>query len=282
MANRKTPAPSNTAGTISGVAALEDINDEISALWQYVQVPLSNVAGTANAITADCDVALDLNKKGQKFTLTPTLTNTAAGTLSVNNKPALALKNRDGSAIVANRLAAGRTEIIENDGVNYRLMNDAPAVVGGSLRSIFAYQLANNVNGQAYPVGWSKYPLNTLVINEITGLTFNGALNQLTLPARTYEIDAFMATYYRGTAFALYSVSDGQVISGTVNSSPANNSGPTRLVGKFTLTAPKVVELRLHNNPTVGAAGVTGLGQASFSSAPALPEQYGFLDLRSG
>jgi hypothetical protein len=278
VAVRKTPAPSNMAGLLGGAATLEAINSEVQGLWQYVQVPLSNVAGTANAITADCDVALDANKKGQKFSLTPIAANTGAGTLSVNTKPALALKNRDGSVLVANRLSIGRTEIIENDGVAFRLMNDAPAVAGGNYRSMFAYQLAVGTDGQGLPIGWSKYPLNTLVMNEIPGLTFDGALNQLTLSAKTYEFDAEVFSYASRSSMVLWNVTDNSAVLTGVRSSSYSNTERTRCVGKFTLAATKVFELRVFR---ASNTGVAGLGLNVNTSSPALPEQYGFLDLRS-
>jgi hypothetical protein len=278
MATRKTPAPSNTPGLIAGAAALEAINTEVQALWQYVQVPLSAVAGTANDITANCDVALDTNKKGQKFSLTPVVANTGAATLSINTKPQLALKNRDGSVLQANRLAIGRTEIVENDGVAFRLMNDAPAVAGGNYRSMFAYQLAVGTDGQGLPVGWSKYPLNTLVMNEIPGLTFDGALNQLTLSARTYEFDAEVFSYASRSNMVLWNVTDNTAVLTGVRSSSYSNTEKIRCVGKFTLAALKVFELRVFR---LSNTGVAGLGLNVNSTAPALPEQYGFLDLRS-
>jgi hypothetical protein len=278
MATRKTPAPSNTPGLIAGAAALEAINTEVQALWQYVQVPLSAVAGTANDITANCDVALDTNKKGQKFSLTPVVANTGAATLSINTKPQLALKNRDGSVLQANRLAIGRTEIVENDGVAFRLMNDAPAAVGGSYRSIFAYQLANGTASQNHAAGWIKLPLNTLIINEIPGLTFDGALNQVTLSARTYEFDAeHLMSNALGT-LGLYNVTDTVMVASQVRRSSVGYSSPWRCAGKFTLVAPKVFELRPY---IINGSGGGNYGGPLSTLAPALPEQYGFLDLRS-
>lgn len=281
VANRKTPAPSNALTPFNGTTTMEAINAEVQGLWQYAQVPLSNVAGSANDILADCDVPLDAYKKGQKFSLTPIAANTGPMRLNINNRGLMSLKNRDGSALIAGRIAVGRTEAIEYDGVNLRLMNDQPANVANSYRSIFAYQVANNVDGQGHATGWTKYPLNTLIINEIPSLSFDGALNQMTLQARTYEFDARAFIYYGTCAFLLWNVTDNQAVPGQVQTGQSTASGYTsnmNCVGKFTLTSTKVIELRQYWNTTASA---TGLGFKVGTVGPALPEQYGFLDLRS-
>ena len=277
-ANRKTPAPSNTGGVISGPTALEDILTEVDALFQFAQIPLSAVAGTANAITAVCDVVLDSNRKGQKFSLTPIFANTAATTLNIDGRGALAIKNRDGTPIGASRLAVGRTEVLENDGTAYRLLNDAPSSAGGFLRSIFAYQLASGSNGQATIAGWQKYPLNTLIQNEIPGLTFNAGLNQITLPALAYDwVDA--TVYYEAytAGVFLWNVTDNAAFPGMVRQT-CRYISPCRTAGKFNLSASKIAELRLY---CTAATGVTSLGAPLGIASPSvIPEQYGFIELR--
>jgi hypothetical protein len=279
VATRKTPAPSNSASPFNGIATMEAINAEVQGLWQYVPVPLSNVAGTANDITADCDVPLDAYKKGQKFTLTPLAVNTGATRLNINGKGLVSLKNRDASAVSAGRLAIGRTEAIEHDGVNLRLMNDAPASANGNYRSIFGYQTGNGIDGQGHAIGWTKYPLNTLILNEIPGLAFDGALSRITAQARTYEFDARAIFYVGRGVLLLWNVTDDQAVPGQFQiNAIAGNIITTSCIGKFTLASTKVLELRQYWDQAVAA---TALGFKVGTVAPALPEQYGFLDLRS-
>ncbi len=276
--NRVVPAPSNTAGTISGTAFAEDVNAEISALWQYTQLPLSNSAGAANAYTADCDVTLDTNKKGQKYTWTPYAPNTGPSVLNINGKGNVAVVNRDGSVLVAGRLSSTRTEIVENDGTSYRLMLDAPTSTG-LLRSCFAYQTAAGVDSQATPAGWSKYPLNTLIDNNIPGVTFDAANNQFTLPARTFEIVDFVSAVAQGRIVpVLWNVTDNVLQAGMARQ-PNYSYGSIRTSGKFILTSAKVFELRIY---TDRATGVTALGNAlNITSPVTIAEQYGFIDIRS-
>lgn len=274
MANRKTPAPSNGGSLVDGAALMEAINTEVVALWQYLQVPLSDIAGSVDAITAACDVMLDTNRKGQKFTFTPGAPNSGAVTLNINGRGALAVLNRDGTALSAGRLVAGRTEVVENDGTAFRLMQDNPPAQSGSLRAIFAFQLAAGTQGQNCLAGWQKYPLNTQVLNEIPGLTFNPANQQMILPARTYEISA--SVYFGQTNGVLvpWNATDGQMLPGIARLA-SNNYTTLHCAGKFTLAAAKTIELRLV------ASAPTYLGPAVSATNPAIPEQYGYIDIRS-
>lgn len=275
-ANRKTPAPSNTAGAISGVAALEDINTEVQALWQYLQVPLSDPpggTGAGNSYLAVADVAVDLNRKGQKFTWTPDRANTGAVDLDTG-AGALPLRDRVGAALTAGRLAVGRTEIVENMGTELRLVLDAPVASQSLKRSIFAYQLGTNVNGSGTAAGWNNYPLNTIILNEL-GLTFNAGTGQITLPAGDYDWveGSFHYVDARAAAF-LWNVTDDIPVPGIARQS-VNGYTPLRFVGKFTLAAAKIVRARLYCSVAVGS---TSLGTAlNITSPSAQPEQYGFL-----
>ncbi len=274
MPLRKTPAPSNAQAPFPGPDVMEAINTEVTGLWQYVQVPLSDVAGTANAITANCDVALDQNRKGQKFTLTPTAANTGAATLNVNDRGALPIINRDGSVLSAGRLIAGRMETVENDGAAFRLLQDKPPTTSGASRAIFAYQMPAGTAGQNSINGWSRYPLNTQVLNEIAGLVFDGVAQQLTLPAGTYDL---MASAYFGQYTGVlvpWNVSDNQMLAGIARV-VSNNYTFLQCAGKITLAATKIIELR------VAANAVASLGPPLNATSPAIPEQYGFLDIRS-
>lgn len=278
-ADRKVPAPSNTpGGDITGTDFMEDVLAEVQGLWRHAQVPLSGVAGSNN-ITASCDVALDVRNKGNKFTFTPFAANTAAVVLEINGKGVLPLRDRSGAELAGGRLSPGRAETVEDFGSEYRLMTDPPATGVPLLHALFAYQLAAGSNGGATAAGWNKYPLNTVIHNDIPGLAFNAGANQLTLPARTYdwvEADAYYAD--DDATLCLWNVSDNQMISGMARRA-GYNYGSVRTLGRFTLATPKTCELRLY--ATI-ASGSTSLGRAvGITSPSSIPEQFGFLALRS-
>jgi hypothetical protein len=277
--NRLVLAPSNTVGIISGTNFAEDVNAEVGGLWQYSQVPLSNSAGAANAYTADCDVALDAYKKGQKFTWTPSAANTTQSVLNINNKGNLAVLNRDGSVLVAGRLLPTRMEELENDGVALRLMLDPPSSTTGLLRACFAYQTAVGVDSQASANGWSKYPLNTVIENSISGALLDISNNQFTLPPRTYEIVDFQSAVAQGKITpVLWNITDNIPQAGMARQ-PNYSYGSIRTTGRFNLSSAKTFELRIY---TDRAYGLSSLGYALNINAPVtLPEQYGFIDIRS-
>lgn len=277
-ADRKVPAPSNTpGGSISGTAFMEDVLTEVQALYRYVQIPLSTVAG-ADTVTAVCDVALDVRAKGNKFTITPVAPNTGAATLEINNCGQLPWRDRAGAPLAAGRLVAGRSEVVEDFGTEYRLLLDAPAVASGSLRSQFAYQLASGTDGGTTTTGWNKYPLNTIISNGL-GITFNAGANQMTLPAKSYKVNASVFNYTSGaSSLHLWNVSDNVEVAGLGRCSGRDYSNIS-IAGGFTLAVPKILELRLYTN--VGVAGL-GFGDAvGIVSPSSIPEQFGFVVFES-
>lgn len=272
-ANRKTQAPSNTPGTLSGAAVLNDIAEEVEALWRHAEVPLSGVAGTANAITANCDVPLALREKGNKGSFIPVLANTGATTLAINGLASRALVNRDGTALANGRLQPGRMEKFEDDGTNYRLVLDKPSSTAAPQLSTFAYQTASGTDGAATAVGFNDIPLNTTILNEIPGVTL--AANVLTLPAGTYEVDAQGFANAGNAALHLYDVVAGAAFTTGLVRQQGYSAGPRRLFGKFTLASTKTFKLRMH---TSIAAGSGGLGYAQ--NIAGVPEQHCFIALK--
>jgi hypothetical protein len=279
-ATRKTPAPSNSPPPFGGTAYLEAVLAEVDALWQYAKVPLSGVAGV-DVITATCDVPLDSNRKGQKFTFFPAGANlTTTPNLSINTKPPLTIINRNGSALSVGRLQAGRMEELENDGLDLRLVSPDAAPSGITvLRSVFAYQRNTNVGGGSSPANvLTKYPFNTVILNEIPGLSLDTVTNQFTLPARAYdwvEINISLAATDMNGVF-LWNNSDNAYISAMTRVQAYYS--PSRAAGKFTLAAPKTCEV--HFRCTAG--NPNGLGVPLNIASPAsLPEQYGMIEFRS-
>lgn len=276
-ADRKVPAPSNTpGGGISGTTFMEDVLAEVQALYRYVQIPLYDVAGT-DTVTAKCNVPLDARATGNKFTLTPVAGNTGAATLEIDLRGPLPMKDRTGAALAAGRLVTGRTEVLEDFGTEYRLLLDPPSAASAVQKSIIAYQQNSGVNGGTTTTGWNKYPLNTLVMNEISGLTFNAGANQISLPAGTYRrVKACVAHYSANEgSLHLWNVSDNQPVAGLARV-PGHTYMPLEFTGQFTLASLKVMELRIY---TSAGANNIGLGTpVGIASPSAIPEQYGFIE----
>lgn len=275
---RKTPAPSNSAGPFPGPGYLEAVLAEVAALWQYAKLPLSNVAGV-DAITADCDVALDLNRKGNKFTFLPVGANTIPGvTMDINGKGALNLLSISGAALAIGRLQAGRMEEIENTGTEYRLTSPDPipsSII--TLHSVFAMEKAAGVNGGT-PVAnaRTKYPFNTTIRNDIPSLAYNAGTFEFSLQAGDYEVEADIQMRMEGKGgLYLYNVTDAGDVAG-VWGAQVGYIGNPRLAGKFTLAATKT--LALHYVVTSAPAGF-GLGLAVNDPSGA-PERYGFIHFR--
>lgn len=271
-ANRKTKAPSTDPGLIPGAGFLEDLREEIAMLWRLAVLPLVNVAGTANAITADCLVPLLARESGNRFSLLPLAANTGATDVEINGLPGRALVNRDGSALASGRLAAGRMELIEDDGTSYRLLLDKPPLASTFLTNTYAYQTSNGVGPAGRPTGLSDYPLNTTVLNENAAIDFSGA-PAFVLAAGTYEFDAFVSTADGGAdRLVLWDVVANVALASSVWSSN-NYYGSRRLFAKMTLATAKTVKLRLYTPSGGGSYG----HPVSFGT----PEQYGFIIIRT-
>jgi hypothetical protein len=274
-ANRASPAPSNTPGVLPGSSTLDDIAKEVAALWRHAAVPLTNVAGTANAITADCLVPLWVREAGNKFSMVVVLANTGPTNLAINGLASRPVINRDGSALANGRLAAGRLELFEDDGTSYRLLLDKPLTTAAPLLSVFAYQTATGTDGSGTNVGWNKVQLNTNVLTEIPGVNLNTGTNVLTLPAGTYEVDAQGYANASSSALHLWDVVAAAAFTTGLARQQGYYTGARRLFGKFTLAATKTFELRMHTSIATGAGG---LGYAQ--NIAGIPEQHCFIALR--
>jgi len=122
---------------------------------------------------------------------------------------------------------------------------------------------ATTVAGQSCSATtWNIRQLTTVVTNEIAGASL--ATNQITLAAGTYRIfAASMARRTGDSKLALYNVTDTAYeivgVSEYSHASSDNSSTWCRLVGRFTIAATKVFELRQYTT----AAEAGGFGTAS-------------------
>lgn len=136
--------------TGAGSTAWADHNVEFGKLYDISCMRLINIAGTADAITADPEVPLTGSLvDGMKFMLTPGSNNTIAGvTLKVPTSGGTAepVVDRDGNALAIGQLKAGRRHLLEWDATltKYRVItNIEPTPVAAVPLPCFRNILAN-------------------------------------------------------------------------------------------------------------------------------------------
>jgi len=99
--------------------------------------------------------------------------------------------------------------------------------------------------------------LNTVVTNEITGASLGS--NQITLPSGTYYIEAYTHGYACNKhRLFLYNVTDSAyTIMGSASYSRTTNAHQTitKVVGRFTIAAQKVFDLRQYFQSTQSGSG---------------------------
>lgn len=112
----------------TGSAYVAGVKEEGEALWQYSRVPLTNVAGTANDVTADCVVPIASYADGQRFRLKATATNTGPMTIDIDEKGVKDLVAKDGTALRKGQVRIGGVydiDYVAATGDFYLLNSDA-------------------------------------------------------------------------------------------------------------------------------------------------------------
>jgi hypothetical protein len=123
-ATRSFPDEVTDPAGIAGDDYASRVKTEGDALWNGVITQVGSVAGTANAITGVSSPPLTADPaNGQTFRLTPGANNTTAVTINLDGRGAIALKDIDGSALVADDIVSGRPIEFQRQGAsgNYRL-----------------------------------------------------------------------------------------------------------------------------------------------------------------
>lgn len=160
--------------TYSGLSAPplagEDFFNEYAArlktLFDASALPLTAVGGTANAVTATLDPALDGGGlvDGMKFGITWAAANTAGVTLALNGGSALPVVDAGGNALVADSLAAGLRSVIEYISGGFRILS--PLSSTGSSGSARYYQAFTASGTWTKPAGLDP---DTMVTIEAWG-----------------------------------------------------------------------------------------------------------------
>jgi hypothetical protein len=148
---------------LAGTSFLAEYAERLKSLFDASAFPLTNVAGTGNAVTADLDPPLDAGGlvNGMKFTLTWAASNTGAVTLAINGGTAVPVVDADNAALSASTLVAGRRSLIEYISGSFRILSSAG---GGAAGAGPAYQAFTASGTWTKPSG---YDPDTQVLVEL-------------------------------------------------------------------------------------------------------------------
>ena len=113
--------------------------------------------------------------------------------------------------------------------------------------------------------------LNTVLSNSIAGASL--ASNQVTLPAGTYDVEATAILLVTGTSHRIkvFNVTDNAPVAiGTTGYSGPNQYSdgiPSRAIGRFTIAAAKVFEVRHYGNSAGGGQSPSDGSNATYAEA---------------
>lgn len=158
MTDRNVPTSASPA-PVTGPAYMDAIAEKLGLLFGAAPFALTNVGGSADAITADVDPVLSgavLN--GMSFWLTPVSDNTGTVTLDIGGTGPIAVTSDAGDTLIAGALKSGQRYLLH--------------VVGGELRALGTSGVVKILNKQSFTASgtWNK-PAgtadNALVILEM-------------------------------------------------------------------------------------------------------------------
>lgn len=141
MASRLTYSGAS-APPVLGADFVTEYSARLKTLFDASALPLTAVGGTANAVTATLDPALDGGGlvDGMKFGITWAAANTAGVTLALNGGAALPVVDAGGNALVVDSLAAGLRSVIEYISGGFRILSPLSSTgTSGSARYYQAF-----------------------------------------------------------------------------------------------------------------------------------------------
>lgn len=126
MASDRLIPTSATPGEVTGDDFMDETQEELTQLFNVSEHPLTNVAGTANAITADLTPALTGNLvAGMKFSFVPIADNTGAVTIAINGAANVEIRTETATPLTDKMLKTDRIARIEFDGTYFRLFGSS-------------------------------------------------------------------------------------------------------------------------------------------------------------
>lgn len=205
-------------------------------------------AATSNIWTAIANIVSGATVVGKAARLatarTISLTGAVTGSGSFDGSAPLTLAT---NAAVATAGSAGVIRLATIAKTLEGMENDTAVTPAGLFEALGMMVLTHVVAQNTHVVGnegTNVRPFNTVSQNTIRGASL--ASNRITLPAGTYHVDGWGACLANAVRTYLFNVSDG--VNAVLGASIANNNSPdteqARVVGVFTIAAPKVFEMR--------------------------------------
>jgi len=142
MAPNRLIPNSTTPGAILGDPFMDDVQDEITGLWDRSTITLTGISGT-NTILATAAPALTGSLGGSmNFILKAAATNTTAVTLNINSSGAVDVVDAEGNALTAGALRANANYFLHYDsGISkFVVVNYTPRAEVSVAAKLIAYQ----------------------------------------------------------------------------------------------------------------------------------------------
>ena len=226
---------------LGGAASAKTASYTLVAADAGTAISMSNASATTITVNTGLFAAGDTV---QITNLGAGICTITAGTATVNTAASLALAQYESGTL--DFTSASAAVFIKGAG--------ASASAGASY-AVFADEKTSGTNGGTSTNGaFRTRDLNTTRVNGITGASL--ASNQITLPAGTYQIQAFAPSLESSsTQTRFYNITDSTVaIVGTSNY-VANAGGITTLGGSVVITGTKVFELQHRTGNTIATNG---------------------------
>lgn len=247
--DRHTPTFETHPTGIDDTDAFAEIDEEVYGLWQRSPCNLSNIGGTANAITAECTPTLLEYALGNRFTFIPATDNGGASTIDIDGLGVKSLCDLLANALVGGELLENRLEEIIYDGTCFRHVPRVEAGSSSGVPGLIVRDLkAAATAGGTFTSGAARTrDLNDVVRNVISGASLGS--NQITLPTGTYYAESLATSWAVGRNQAwLYNVTASAIlVPGTSEYSDIETGEATThsvVCGVFTLGASSTIELR--------------------------------------
>ena len=129
----------NTSPPLSGTAFLTQYGDYLDALIDVATLRLTNVGGTANAITATAEpfqIPASGLVAGANLILVPAVNNTGAATLDIDGRGAATILKGDGTNITADTLVANTSYLLSFRGAAFFIVGSEAEVSSSGLLSV--------------------------------------------------------------------------------------------------------------------------------------------------
>jgi hypothetical protein len=149
----------------AGTAYMTNVANHIGVFYNASALRLTGIGGTADAVTAVVDPALDAGLvAGMAFWFTAAATNQNAMTMVVGSEAAVAITDAAGAALAAGAIVSGTTYKLMFDGVRLLRISRTPDVANSG--AFIQVDVINTSGSLSKPAG---FPADGLVIVEMWG-----------------------------------------------------------------------------------------------------------------